>query len=173
MAGDARPSVEVMVGFIDHQCEADGVEPICRVLPTTPSTFYDHLTERADLTRLSDRARRDAVMRPEIERVIFEENRRVYGIRKVWGQLDREGFDVARYTVAWLIKGMCIQGLRHCPRTNGASMAQSAAIRTERQSYQKCGSDERFSLRASPSRKELALRTFFRPAWSRPQKENQ
>ncbi|BAQ70186.1 integrase catalytic subunit [Rhodovulum sulfidophilum] len=99
-----------MVGFIDDQRGKHGVEPICRVLPIAPSTYYDHLAKRADPARLSDRARRDAVLRPEIERV-FEENWRVYGVRKVWRQLDREGFDVARCTVARLMKGMGIQGI--------------------------------------------------------------
>ncbi|EEX12525.1 integrase, catalytic region [Citreicella sp. SE45] len=94
----------------DDQREAHGVEPICRVLPIAPSTYYDHLARRADPARLSDRARRDAVLRPEIERV-FEENWRVYGVRKVWRQLDREGFAVARCTVARLMKGMGIQGI--------------------------------------------------------------
>ncbi|BAQ68318.1 integrase catalytic subunit [Rhodovulum sulfidophilum] len=99
-----------MVGFIDDQRGKHGVEPICRVLPIAPSTYYDHLAKRADPARLSDRARRDAVLRPEIERV-FEENWRVYGVRKVWRQLDREGFDVARCTVARLMKGMRVSDL--------------------------------------------------------------
>ncbi|WP_146671363.1 IS3 family transposase [Thioclava sp. L04-15] len=108
--GGARPPVEVMVGFIDDHREAHGVEPICRVLPIAPSTYYDHLAKRADPARLSDRARRDAALRPEIERV-FEENWRVYGVRKVWRQLDREGFSVARCTVARLMKGLGLQGI--------------------------------------------------------------
>ncbi|GHH06155.1 transposase [Pseudodonghicola xiamenensis] len=94
----------------DDQREAHGVEPICRVLPIAPSTYYDHLAKRADPARLSDRARRDEVLRPEIERV-FEENWRVYGVRKVWRQLDREGFHVARCTVARLMKNMGIHGI--------------------------------------------------------------
>jgi len=102
-----------MVGFIDDQRGEHGVEPICRVLPIAPSTYYDHLAKRADPARLSDRARCDAVLRPEIARV-FEENWRVYGVRKVWRQLDREGFDVARCTVARLMKDMGIQ--RHYPQ---------------------------------------------------------
>lgn len=99
-----------MVGFIDDQREAHGVEPICRVLPIAPSTCYDHLAKRADPARLSDRARRDAVLRPEIERV-FEQNWRVYSVRKVWRQLRRERFDVPRCTVARLMKSMGIQGI--------------------------------------------------------------
>jgi len=80
------------------------------VLPIAPSTDYDHLAKRADPSRLSDRARQDAALRPEILRV-FEENWRVYGVRKVWRQLGREGFDVARCTVARLMKSMGIQGI--------------------------------------------------------------
>ncbi|CRL14661.1 putative transposase OrfB [Phaeobacter italicus] len=71
---------------------------------------YEHLAKRADPARLSDRARRDAALRPEIRRV-FEENWRVYGVRKVWRQLQREGFDVARCTVARLMKSMGIRGI--------------------------------------------------------------
>lgn len=79
-------------------------------LPIAPSTYYEHLAKRADPARLSDRARRDQALRPEILRV-FEENWRVYGVRKIWRQLQREGFDVARCTVARLMKSMGIQGI--------------------------------------------------------------
>ena len=99
-----------MVGFIDAHRDAHGVEPICGVLPIAPSTYYEHLAKRADPARLSDRARRDEALRPEILRV-FEENWRVYGVRKIWRQLGREGFVVARCTVARLMKGMEIQGV--------------------------------------------------------------
>ncbi len=99
-----------MIAFIDAHRGAHGVEPICRVLPITPSTYYDHLAKHSDSSRQSLRARRDAVLRPEIERV-FEENWEVYGVRKVWRQLDREGFDVTRCTVARLMKDMGIQGI--------------------------------------------------------------
>ena len=68
-------------------------------------TFYDHLAKQADPERLSDRAKRDAALRPEIQRV-FEANWQVYGVRKVWRQLGREGVDVARCTVARLMKEM-------------------------------------------------------------------
>ncbi|GHG99815.1 hypothetical protein GCM10010961_35970 [Pseudodonghicola xiamenensis] len=99
-----------MVGFIDDQRGKHGVEPICRVLPIAPSTYYDHLAKRADPARLSDRARRDATLRREIERV-WEENYKVYGVRKVWRQLVREGFSVARCTVARLMRDMDIRGI--------------------------------------------------------------
>ena len=107
---DTRPPVEVMVGFIDAHRGAHGVEPICSLLPIAPSTYYDHLARRSDPTRLSVRARRDEALRPEIRR-IFEENYQVYGVRKVWRQLRREGFDVARCTVGRLMKVMGIQGI--------------------------------------------------------------
>ncbi len=87
-----------------------GVEPICSLLPIAPSTYYDHLAKRSDPARLSGRARRDAALHPEIRRV-FEQNYQVYGVRKVWRQLRREGFDVARCTVDWLMKVTGIQGI--------------------------------------------------------------
>ena len=75
-----------MVGFIDAQRDAHGVEPICSVLPIAPSTYYEHLAKRTDPAQLSDRACRDEALRPEILRV-FEENWRVYGVRKFGGSL--------------------------------------------------------------------------------------
>ncbi len=99
-----------MKSFIDEHCGAYGIEPICRVLPIAPSTYYDHQAKRADPSRLSARARRDAALRPEIKRV-FDDNFRVYGVRKVWHQMRREGFDVARCTVARLMKEMGIEGV--------------------------------------------------------------
>jgi hypothetical protein len=92
-----------MVGFIDDHRGEHGVEPICDVLPIASSTYYDHRAKRADPSRLSDRARRDEELRPEIRRV-FDENWRVYGVRTIWRQLRHEGFDVARCTVARLMK---------------------------------------------------------------------
>ena len=87
-----------------------GVEPICKDLPIAPSTFYDHLAKRANPDLLSDRAKRDKALRPEIERVC-EQNYKVYGVRKVWHQMRREGFDVARCTVARLMKDMGLEGV--------------------------------------------------------------
>jgi len=80
------------------------------MLPIAPATYYDHLAKRADPARLSDRARRDEALRPHIQRV-FDANWQVYGVRKVWRQLRRDGFDVARCTVARLMKRMGIQGI--------------------------------------------------------------
>ena len=99
-----------MIAFIDDYRGEPGVEPICKVLPIAPSTYYDQLAKRADPSRLSARAIRDTELRPEIERV-FDDNFRVYGVRKVWRQMRREGFDVARCTVARLMKSMGIEGI--------------------------------------------------------------
>ena len=90
-----------MISFIDEHRPVFGVEPICRVLPIAPSTYYENVSKRVDVDRLSARARRDIALKIEIRRV-FEENFRVYGVRKVWRQLQREGFDVARCTVPGL-----------------------------------------------------------------------
>lgn len=99
-----------MIAFIDDHREAHGVEPICNVLPIAPSTYHARAAGRRDSTRLSSRARRDAVLREKIRRV-FDENFGVYGARKVWRQLVREGENVARCTVERLMRGMSLQGV--------------------------------------------------------------
>lgn len=99
-----------MIGFIDDHRGAYGVEPICKVLPIAPSTYRAQAARRRDPARLPARARRDAALMPEIARG-FEENFRVYGVRKVWRQLKREGHDLARCTVARLMRGMGLQGV--------------------------------------------------------------
>jgi putative transposase len=73
---------EVMVSFIDEQRERYGVKPICKVLPTAPSTYYEQKAGQRDPTRLPARVRRDLKLSPEIERV-WKENRRVYGAEKI------------------------------------------------------------------------------------------
>lgn len=98
-----------MIAFIDDHREAYGVEPICKVLPIAPSTYHERLAQRRDPGRMSARARRDQVLKPEVARV-FAENFAVYGVRKVWRQLRREGFEVARCTVARLMGELGLQG---------------------------------------------------------------
>jgi transposase InsO family protein len=98
-----------MIAFIEENRDI-GVEPICKHLPIAPSTFYDHMAKRANPDLLSDRAKRDKTLRPEIERV-WEQNYKVYGVRKVWHQMRREGFDVARCTVARLMKDLGLEGI--------------------------------------------------------------
>ena len=92
-----------MIGFIDDHRGTHGVEPICKVLPIAPSTYHDLVAKRADPEKLSDRAKRDVALKPEIARV-FKENFEVYGVRKVWRQLKRESHDVARCTVERLTR---------------------------------------------------------------------
>lgn len=99
-----------MISFIDEHRGVFGVEPICRLLPIAPSTYYENVAKRLDVDRLSVRARSDIGMEIEIRRV-FEQNFRVYGVRKVWRQLKREGFDVARCSVARLMRSMSLEGI--------------------------------------------------------------
>ncbi len=105
-----------MAAYIDENKDLFGVEPICNVLPIAPSTYYEHKAKQRDLTRRSDREKRDEVLKPEIERV-WQENFKVYGARKVWLQLNREEIDVARCTVARLMKIIGIRGVKRGRRT--------------------------------------------------------
>ena len=98
-----------MIAFIDDHRSAYGVEPICKVLPIAPSTYHAHVARRLDPSKRSARALLDAALRPQIERV-FAENFEVYGARKVWRQMVREGFDVARCTVERLMQNMGLAG---------------------------------------------------------------
>ena len=96
--GGARPPSEVMVSFIDRSSgDAIGVEPICAVLPIAPSTYFRHKAQQPDPTTRSARAQRDDELRAAIQRV-WDEHHQVYGPRKVWRQLRREGVRVARCT---------------------------------------------------------------------------
>ena len=99
-----------MIAFIDDHRDTYGVEPICRVLPIAPSTYHRHIAQRHDPSRLSERARQDSALKPEIARV-FAENFAVYGVRKVWRQMMREGVSVARCTVARLMREMGLAGV--------------------------------------------------------------
>jgi transposase InsO family protein len=99
-----------MIGFIDDHRGVYGVEPICKVLPIAPSTYRARAARRRDPSKDPARTRRDAALMPEIARV-FEENFHVYGVRKIWRQLKREGHDTARCTVARLMRGMGLQGV--------------------------------------------------------------
>ena len=99
-----------MIGFIDDHRADHGVEPICAVLPIAPSTYHTHAARRADPAKLPARATRDTALRIDIQRV-FDATFRVYGVRKVWHQLKREGHDVARCTVVRLMQNMGLQGV--------------------------------------------------------------
>jgi transposase InsO family protein len=78
-----------MVSFIDNYRGEYGVEPICRVLPIAPSTYRAHKARQEKRKPLSKREQRDIVLRGHIRR-IWQENRQVYGARKVWRAMQRE-----------------------------------------------------------------------------------
>ena len=95
--------------FISEHREVYGVEPICKVLPIAPSTYYEHKTRESHPESAPPRVRRDAFLRDKIKRV-WDENFEVYGARKVWRELNREGIRVARCTVERLMRGMGLRG---------------------------------------------------------------
>ena len=99
-----------MIAFIEEHREDLGVEPVCKVLPIAQSTFYAHVAIARNPDLASDRAKRDVDLSLEIKRV-WEENNEVYGIRKVWHQLQREKCTIARCTVARLMKRLAIHGV--------------------------------------------------------------
>lgn len=99
-----------MVAFIDQHRASYGVEPICAVLPIAPSTYYEQKARQADPRRQPARVQREARLRPEIQRV-WQANRRVYGAKKVWKQLNRETIPVARCTVARLMRALGLRGV--------------------------------------------------------------
>jgi transposase InsO family protein len=98
-----------MVSFIDQHRDTYGVEPICGLLPIAPSTYFRRRAQHQDATTRSARARRDDELRLAIQRV-WDENDQVYGPRKVWRQLRREGFRTARCTVERLMRDMGLRG---------------------------------------------------------------
>jgi putative transposase len=95
-----------MIAYIDEHRERYGVEPICDVLPIAPSTYRDARTRPP-----SARAMRDTELKTEIARV-HEANFGVYGARKIWRALHREGLEVARCTVERLMRDMGLEGVR-------------------------------------------------------------
>jgi transposase InsO family protein len=99
-----------MVSFIDDHRGEYGVEPICEVLPIAPSTYYAHRARTTDRALRPERAKRDESLAVEIQRV-WRANRSIYGARKVWRQLKREGFQVARCTVERLMRKAGLEGV--------------------------------------------------------------
>ena len=93
----------------DHRA-THGVESICKVLQIAPSGYYAHLAVRSDPAKASVRQQTDAALRTKIRRV-WDDNWQVYGVRKAWRQLRREGEDVARCTVARLMASMGLRGI--------------------------------------------------------------
>ena len=99
-----------MVAFVDAHRDRYGVEPICAMLPIAPSTYYEQKARAVDPSRVPVRAQRDARLGPEIDRV-WRANRRVYGAKKVWKQLQREAIPGARCTVARLMRTLGLRGV--------------------------------------------------------------
>ena len=100
-----------MYALVDAQRDRFGVEPICNVLQIAPSAYRRHAARLRDVSLLSVRARRDAVLMPKIE-AVWNANLQVYGADKVWKQLNREGEAVARCTVERLMRKLGLQGVR-------------------------------------------------------------
>jgi len=99
----------VRVAFIDDHRKTYGGEAICRVLPIAPSTYFRHKAAQRDPRKRSARAQHDEVLRAIIRR-IWEANHRVYGPRKVWKQMGREGLHEARCRVRRLMREMGFAG---------------------------------------------------------------
>jgi putative transposase len=98
-----------MVAFVDAHREAYGVEPICQLVPIAPATYYAQKRVQGDPTRRSRRAQRDEQLCRDIRR-IWDANFQVYGPRKIWKELRREGIGVARCTVKRLMGVMGLAG---------------------------------------------------------------
>ena len=99
-----------MIAFIEVHKVAHGVEPICRVLPIAPSTFYAHAAVARDADLASDRAKKDALDKAKIKEAFNNSGKR-YVARKIWHELRRNKYDIARCTVERLMKAMGIQGV--------------------------------------------------------------
>jgi len=99
-----------MVSFIDRHRDEYGVEPICEQLPIAPATYYEQKAREAQPEREPPRLRRDAEISGEIRRV-YNDNFQVYGARKVWRQLGRDGIAVARCSVERLMRSLGLQGV--------------------------------------------------------------
>ena len=98
-----------MIAFIDEHRDEYGIEPICRQLPIAPSTYYEHKAREIDPTRIPPRVQRDRELKVDIQRV-WDENFQVYGVRKVWRQLNREDITAARCTVERLMRNLGLRG---------------------------------------------------------------
>mgnify|MGYP006145349895 CR=1 FL=1 len=99
-----------MTAFIEESRESFGVEPICKALQFAPSTYYDRRAIARDPDRASARAKSDAAMSLKIDEA-WEDNRKLYGARKIWHVLRRDGEDVARCTVERLMRSLGIRGV--------------------------------------------------------------
>ncbi|WP_435302552.1 IS3 family transposase [Escherichia coli] len=132
--GGVRPPLEKMMPLLDKLREQYGVGPLCSELHIAPSTYYHCQQQRHHPDKRSARAQRDDWLKKEILRV-YDENHKVYGVRKVWRQLLREGIRVARCTVARLMAVMGLAGVLRGKkvRTTISRKAVAAGDRVNRQ----------------------------------------
>ncbi|WP_250542202.1 IS3 family transposase, partial [Escherichia coli] len=132
--GGVRPPLEKIMPLLDKLREQYGVGPVCSELHIAPSTYYHCQQQRHHPDKRSARAQRDDWLKREIQRV-YDENHQVYGVRKVWRQLLREGIRVARCTVARLMTVMGLAGVLRGKkvRTTVSRKAVSAGDRVNRQ----------------------------------------
>ncbi|MBE1663769.1 IS3 family transposase [Escherichia coli] len=132
--GGVRPPLEKMMPLLDKLREQYGVGPVCSELHIAPSTYYHCQQQRHHPDKRSARAQRDDWLKKEIQRV-YDENHQVYGVRKVWRQLLREGIRVARCTVARLMAVMGLAGVLRGKkvRTTVSRKAVAAGDRVNRQ----------------------------------------
>ncbi|MCU0054410.1 IS3 family transposase [Escherichia coli] len=132
--GGVRPPLEKMMPLLDKLRELYGVGPVCSELHIAPSTYYHCQQQRHHPDKRSARAQRDDWLKKEIQRV-YDENHQVYGVRKVWRQLLREGIRVARCTVARLMAVMGLAGVLRGKkvRTTVSRKAVAAGDRVNRQ----------------------------------------
>ncbi|HCI7816406.1 TPA: IS3 family transposase, partial [Escherichia coli] len=132
--GGVRPPLEKVMPLLDKLREQYGVGPVCSELHIAPSTYYHCQQQRHHPDKRSARAQRDDWLKKEIQRV-YDENHKVYGVRKVWRQLLREGIRVARCTVARLMAVMGLAGVLRGKkvRTTISRKAVAAGDRVNRQ----------------------------------------
>ncbi|MGL4661273.1 IS3 family transposase [Serratia surfactantfaciens] len=132
--GGVRPPLEKIMPLLDTLRGEYGVGPVCHELNIAPSTYYRYQDHHQHPEKRSQRDRRDDLLKQEIQRV-YDENYRVYGVRKVWRQLQREGFSVARCTIARLMKSMGLTGVLRGKkvRTTVSRKAGAAHDRVNRQ----------------------------------------
>ncbi|HHU1459606.1 TPA: IS3 family transposase [Escherichia coli] len=132
--GGVRPPLEKMMPLLDKLRKLYGVGPVCSELHIAPSTYYHCQQQRHHPDKRSARAQRDDWLKKEIQRV-YDENHKVYGVRKVWRQLLREGIRVARCTVARLMAVMGLAGVLRGKkvRTTISRKAVAAGDRVNRQ----------------------------------------
>ena len=117
-----------MIAFVDEHRGEFGVEPVCETIEIAPSTYYETKRQQWEPQRRSARRRRDEVLEVEVQRV-FDDNLGVYGVRKVWVQLNRESIGVAKCTVRRLMRQMGLQGATRGKAFKKTTVVDPGAVR--------------------------------------------